>query len=284
MLKMNENNKLFLSVSFIILYVLSISSYYFVFSDRNDLDKVMYLLTILLLIIGLRKGGLFSLGISLLVIFLIGSYFLFIQVTNPDSDTLSISNMIAWQISLIVGAYISGYFFRVKEFIISTYQNWAAKFDELVTIDPHTGFNNQKRFFFHLLEEFKRSGRYHQTFSLLLVRIKNWEEFKKLYGESEAIHMITNVSQGFRGVTRTSDGKFRLSSNTFALILPETPIKGAEMVIQKINQNVADQPLKGKERMVTLAFEYGLTSNNKEFEDYMEMYQHAKEELDRFIS
>ena len=288
------NNKLLLSLFLLIFSNLFISYYYFSYSNQTGIEVLLYSLFFLLLFIGLWKGIIISLGICLLFIFLLGSYIFlgyftaehslrFFQNIENSHQLISISAMIFWQLSFIASSFISSLCHSQIEVIISKYRYWSKQYNDLVTIDPKTGLANEKRFFVQLHEQFKRSERYDQYFTLLLIRIQNWKQFDSLYKQADVSYVLSNFSTKLKMNTRSSDSRFRIADDTFALILPETNSIGTQRVIEKINDN-RGYVLKKKNRIVKLTFEFGYIHYDKNLHDYMGMFNSAMEELNQHIS
>ncbi len=269
----------------LILVCFGASHYFYEFTSQTRLDTMLYFAVIALMVIGVWKGVLLSLGISLLMIFALGSYMLGIELfTDTSQPEISITHMIIWQVALIVASYTSGIFHTQKGTIIKQYQFWAKRYNELVTIDPNTGFDNEKRFYFELNEEFKRATRYEQQFTLLLIKIKNWNEFEKLYGPDESTHILRAFAANISQATRASDSRFRVFDDTFALILPETDAEGTETVMKKISTENEAYALKNKDRYISLTFGFGYTLYSKQLDDYMRMFNHALDELNQHVA
>lgn len=287
-MKLSDSRKLLLSILIVILFNVVVSYYFYRYTNQEMVDSLLYVIFFALTILGLWKGTLFSLGISLVIIFLLGSYTFWEQLTieseTNDQMLLPIVSMTIWQVSYIATSFFSGFCCKSKEAIIDKYRYWSKQYHDLVTIDPDTGFDNERRFYLHFHEQFKRSERYEDPFTLLLIRIKNWAEFEKLYGGMEAKHIVAQVAEKLKDITRASDSRFRISDDTFALILPSTSNEGTEIVIEKIVLQAKDYSLNRKERNVTLDFEFGFRSYDAQLEDDRRMLNDAMDELNHYIS
>ncbi len=263
------------------------------YTNQTHLDKTLYVSIMILTLIGISKGTLISLGISLLVIFIFGSYMIWLQfhfansiVTESEmamEPFFTIKDMFVWQIAFLISSFVSGHFHHQKELLIKKYRYWEKQFNQLVTIDSVTAFDNKRRFFLQLKTEFKRAESYQQHFTLLLMKIKNWEAFKRLYGNEEATHLLQYFSGELRKMLRESDSRFRITEDTFAFILPETPKSDVEKIIKNLVENNSDFSLKSKDRLITLHFEFGYILYDEQLEDDMRMYNDALDELNSYV-
>ncbi|MFB1049844.1 GGDEF domain-containing protein [Paraliobacillus sp. JSM ZJ581] len=290
-MNLSDNHHFSMSMALLIFLNFAISIYYFYYTAQTGLDTMLFFMTIALIFIGVSKGLLLSLGISLLVIFFFGSYMILAQTMSTDTffniqgiASFSVSKMIIWQMILLVTSFVSGHFHKKRKIITTKYHYWKEQYYQLVTIDPATNFDNEKRFYMQLNESFKRASRYEQSFSLLLIQLKNWETFKKLYGEKETNHVLQSFANQVTQATRASDSRFRIFDDTFALLLPETDVAGVETVMKKIIGNMKDYTLSKKNRMVTIEFAFGYCVYHEQLDDYMRMFNNAFDELNNYVA
>jgi hypothetical protein len=97
-----------LSMIMLFLSVVAISTYYFMYSTQDTLSTLLYIAILFLYVLGIWKGSLLGLGVSLVYIFILGSYYFWyqwrvettIQVEQSDeiSTAFSITDMMIWQI------------------------------------------------------------------------------------------------------------------------------------------------------------------------------------------
>lgn len=107
--------------------------------------------------------------------------------------------------------------------------------DDLATIDSNTGFYKNKEFFKRLNEEFNRARRYKTNFSLLIIKLANYEDLKKQCKDLDGITLLRKVAELIEKDVRTTDSKFMLDTDTLSLILAETGEDGAKIVTEKLS-------------------------------------------------
>ena len=156
------------------------------------------------------------------------------------------------------------------------------KFDELVTIDEATGFDNKKRFYLELEEEYKRSVRTGTPFTLMLIHFKYFAEYERLYGHAEKNHLVKSLSDVLWKQTRISDRKFRLEDDTFAVILFNTGADNVHVVLEKMQEQLTHHRLANGTKEVTITISFGTASFDPAMNDYSELIQLAHEELDAY--
>jgi len=245
-------------------------------------NLILLFLTLLIGLIGTAYGLLAGLGTSLAVLFLFGSVLIWQALVSTDMF-LSTQNILLWMVAFLAAAVISGLLHKRVASVLDENKEMNAKFDTLVAVDEATGFDNEKRFYFSLEEEFRRSKRSGLPFTLLWVRIKFFNEFQTLYGPKETAHLLGSVANILREYTRLTDGKYRIADDTFAVILTNTVQDNASIVIGKIENLLRVHTLANKKKEVTLTVEFGVSGYRDDAEDYMELILHAHDELDQYI-
>src|SRR5699024_11334456 len=80
----------------------------------------------------------------------------------------------------------------------------------VVATDPITGFDNASRLMFELEAEFSRSKRYSRTFSFLMFKMRNYDQFRQLYGEMEECRLLHHLCDRIYAHTRKSVMLFAL--------------------------------------------------------------------------
>ena len=134
---------------------------------------------------------------------------------------------LVWVAFLPIGSFLAA---KIGE-AVSEYKVIVADakgLDELSMIDSNTGFYKNKEFFKRLTEEFNRARRYKTHFSLLIIKLANFEEIKKQCGDIDGITLLRKVAELIEKDVRTTDSKFMLDTETLSLILAETGEDGAK--------------------------------------------------------
>jgi diguanylate cyclase (GGDEF)-like protein len=108
----------------------------------------------------------------------------------------------------------------------------------ITRIDPVTGLLNRRAFFEKLEEEFERASRYEGPVSFLLcdivqLRLRS-ERVGFMAGDRLSRYVARLAEQGLRKI----DFLGRWSENELALVLPNTPLAGAQIVAERILQSL----------------------------------------------
>ncbi|XOK62409.1 GGDEF domain-containing protein [Paenibacillus elgii] len=246
-------------------------------------SNALLLAAVLLIgIAGTVFGLVAGLGLSLAVLFVFGSILLW-KAFVSSAIFLSPGEIVIWMAAILAAPVVTGMLHKWVATTTAENQEMKDKFDQLVTIDEPTGFDNYKRFLFEMEDEFKRSRRTGAPFTLLLIQVKYFQQFQTLYGAKETLHLLQSLSSILWNHTRMTDRKFRIADDTFAVILSNTEEENADIVIGKIGGLFKTHVLANQKQAVTLSVAFGVASYNEGLGDAKELVQHANDELEQYI-
>jgi diguanylate cyclase (GGDEF)-like protein len=122
----------------------------------------------------------------------------------------------------------------------------------LSTIDPLTGLLNQRAFYEQGENEVMRSGRSGRPVTLCYIDLDNFKKVNDSCGHLEGNRVLQLVAETLQHNVRSMDIASRLGGDEFAVILPETDSEQARIVIERI-QNILAEKMKEKECAVTFS-------------------------------
>lgn len=133
---------------------------------------------------------------------------------------------------------------------------------EQALTDPLTSLGN-RRFFRELAAvEVNRSRRYGRPVTLACLDLDGFRAVNDVHGHMEGDALLVLAASLFTGTLRTSDVVARIAGDEFAILLPETALDGARVVVEKLRSRLAEatarQPLTFTAAVV--AFEEGPVS------------------------
>ena len=138
--------------------------------------------------------------------------------------------------------------------VIGTHLGHAAEYEQRMhesRHDPLTDLGNRRAYDERLAKEVARSRRYGHALSLVLLDLDGFKAVNDLEGHPAGDEVLRRVASLLRG-TRAADQCFRLGGDEFALLLPDTPLDGAELVASRLAERVAVAPL--ATRPVTISY------------------------------
>jgi diguanylate cyclase (GGDEF)-like protein len=109
---------------------------------------------------------------------------------------------------------------------------------ELSLKDPLTGIHNRRYFDLFLNNEVKRSIRSGNGLAIILIDIDHFKNYNDTFGHPAGDRVIQKVALCMKEGRRNTDVAARIGGEEFALILPETQIDGAQIVAEKIQEEI----------------------------------------------
>ncbi len=136
---------------------------------------------------------------------------------------------------------------------------------ELLSItDGLTQLHNHRHFHEMLDNEIERAKRYHTTLSVIFIDIDNFKEVNDRVGHLQGDLILAELGRMIKESLRNIDIPARYGGDEFALILPETDLKGARGLAERIREAVENYPFKGAKEPVGLTLSLGIFSTDKD--------------------
>ena len=235
----------------------------------------VFLTMILTYNLGMQQG----LILSILLTFIYGSYVIYQALVVHKILEVNFA-YICWFFFFPISSFLVG---RLAE-IVMHYKRDAdneAELKKLVTIDVTTGFYNAQGFFRKLDEEFLRAQRYKTKFSVLLIRISNFDSLRKIYGEINLVRILQSTADIVSKETRYPDVKSVVEGDMLGVILAETDEDGAKVVVEKLHRfmDSVTTEINGIKRVIRISPSMGIASVREGDKDALEIYERAKGEF-----
>lgn len=267
-------------------FVLLIAFVGFVVGDFYDLSWLhigLLFCVLTLTFLGIFAGLATSMITAIVLMVATTSIYLWYAYFVTQVRIPPVSDLIMWLAIFAIAGFVPGGISHWVSVIVSENKFMKERFSELVTVDPDTGFDNKKRLYFEVEEEFLRAQRHHEPFTLLMIRCQFYPEFKSLYGEEEAKHLIVSIANTLKKHTRVSDRKFRVEEDTFALLLIHADEGDAAHVIRHLEPELSEHMLLHKPAVVKLTMAFGHASYSLDFYDHLDLIEHAHGELEHYV-
>ena len=113
------------------------------------------------------------------------------------------------------------------------------KLKELATTDELTSLFNRRYFDLRLVEESSRSDRYNEELSLVMIDFDDFKKHNDAHGHLTGDKLLRDMADLIRQSVRKSDMVFRYGGDEFAILVPGCNTAKAEMVANKLVENVS---------------------------------------------
>ncbi len=140
-------------------------------------------------------------------------------------------------------------------------KNMELELERQAHIDYLTGINNRRHFMMLANNELRRDKRHHHELSLLMFDVDHFKAINDQYGHQVGDLVLQKLVIECRGHLRTEDIFGRIGGEEFAVLLPETEIKAAIEVAERLRMVTTNTLLvleNGKSLHVTISV--GVTS------------------------
>jgi diguanylate cyclase (GGDEF)-like protein len=201
------------------------------------------LLIIPILIAGSIVGGAASFVFSgLATLALIGGWYLGYRLdASPDLLFQPVFGPIYLSsqalIQQVIGLLLFS-FSRNIENSIMYLRNQTNQMTELAHTDPLTGLSNRRHMIEQLDREFSRARRYQRPLSLLYLDLDGFKAINDHFGHLFGDEVLSSAAVSMRSVLRSTDLLARIGGDEFAVLLPETDLKGAVGVAKKLRRSL----------------------------------------------
>jgi len=106
--------------------------------------------------------------------------------------------------------------------LIWEHERLSSKIEELEILDYLTGLYNERMIFKRLSEEIRRAQVYQRPCSFIVLKIVDYEEYQKKFGQIEAEKIIKSIAKTFKSTLRPIDVAGRIGPNVLGAVLIES--------------------------------------------------------------
>jgi diguanylate cyclase (GGDEF)-like protein/PAS domain S-box-containing protein len=139
--------------------------------------------------------------------------------------------------------------------------------------DPLTKVANRNLMNVEIEKDFERSKRLKGPFSIIMTDIDNFKKYNDTYGHTYGDRLLVEVAKILSNEVRTVDLVARYGGEEFLIILPDTELKGAYEVAERIRISV--------KAMTGLTISLGISSFSPEILNWEELIEKADAALYR---
>jgi diguanylate cyclase (GGDEF)-like protein len=130
--------------------------------------------------------------------------------------------------------------------------------ERLATTDCLTGLHNRRHFLALAEAEWSRFQRYHRPLALIVFDVDLFKSINDGFGHAVGDRALTHLADLCNESKRSSDIVGRIGGDEFAILLPETELKQADLVAGRLRQALAGNPLITDDGSVPITISMGL--------------------------
>ncbi|MEE4364589.1 MAG: diguanylate cyclase [Desulfotignum sp.] len=151
--------------------------------------------------------------------------------------------------------------------------------EQLAITDALTKLFNSRHFFRQIKMEIERNDRYNHALSLMILDIDLFKNYNDTWGHLEGDKVLMAIGRIINSCMRSMDTAYRYGGEEFAVLLPETGLKKACVVGNRIKDLISSavfEPQPGVRRSVTVSIG---ASELREGEDFTSFIRRTDQAL-----
>ena len=154
------------------------------------------------------------------------------------------------------------------------------EFRKQANTDSLTGLYNRRYFIDHAEREFYRAKRHLRIVSLISIDIDHFKNINDSYGHPAGDKVLISVAKCLLPCIRQEDILARIGGEEFSILLPETTLKSAKVVAERIRLNQSNLSLEGEwNGEITLTVSIGVTCIRFEDDTFDDFFTRADKAL-----
>ena len=154
-----------------------------------------------------------------------------------------------------------------------------ALLQQLATVDPLTGLENRRSLMDFSEVQLKLAKRYKSFFSILLIDLDYFKKINDTYGHLIGDEILKNIAKILKESLRNVDHIGRLGGEEFIVILPNTTLKNAVLVAEKVRDAIANFVHNIEEQNIQTTVSIGIASYNPLDDDVNQIIERADQAL-----
>lgn len=143
---------------------------------------------------------------------------------------------------------------------LTSLQEEMAETRQLLNEDALTGTLNRRGLEQTLIREIARSHRVDAPLSLSMVDIDFFKKVNDDHGHDAGDQMLVHFTSLIKSTMRKSDALVRYGGEEFTLILPDTDVRGAHLVLSRLQQLMSKSPLYYEGKQINTTFSAGIAT------------------------
>lgn len=221
------------------------------------------------ILLGQRPGWLVT-GLTMIG-FLVGNSYL----DQPYSSNAVATGFLAMAyFGVSFHAYVDrsmSYFKRMRDYNL--------QLQDLASYDPLTRVLNAGAYYRSCDQQIHTSQRAKQHFAVLFIDLDHFKSINDTYGHAVGDDVLKTVAQTLQANVRRSDIVGRIGGEEFSVFLPNTQIKGAELLAESLRQKIESIDIKVNDVRLKITASIGVAARRFDQETMQAIQQHADQAM-----
>lgn len=162
---------------------------------------------------------------------------------------------------------------------LTRYKRMERQLINLALFDSLTGALSRPAYMEQSEKELSRAQRYHRPLSVMMIDIDHFKRINDTYGHAAGDQVLQIFVEAIQEVIRSTDFLGRVGGEEFALLLPDTPLKSALHLAERIRERITKYPYLAGEMLVEVTASLGVTELQKSDRDIKTLLKRADEAL-----
>lgn len=137
-------------------------------------------------------------------------------------------------------------------------QEGKARAEEMAKIDPLTGINNRRAFTELVAPVWSTGVRNNHNMAVIILDLDRFKTINDTYGHAFGDEMLVKVAATITNAARRGDVAARWGGEEFIMFLPETNLKDAVFVAERMRENIASIRLESDGIAILLTASFGV--------------------------
>ena len=131
----------------------------------------------------------------------------------------------------------------------------------LAISDSLTGLTNRRRFFDLAEAEIAKALRYSRPLAIMMFDLDFFKHVNDNYGHTSGDAVLRMVAEATRETVRLPDIPARYGGEEFVVLFPETPVRAAMTVAERLRKRIAVTPVRTEQGSITITASFGLNAH-----------------------